>query len=55
MAGGICTGLLIVIRFESTGLPELRFHASLITDGISVLASGLRLPKASTAQSDASD
>ena len=34
IAGGTCTGLLIVIRFESTRLPELRFHASLIADGI---------------------
>ena len=32
--GGACTGLLIVIRFESTKLPEPCFHVSLIADGI---------------------
>ena len=45
MAGGTCTGLLIVIRFESTRLPELRFYASLITDGIKRLLVACAYPR----------
>jgi hypothetical protein len=45
MAGGTCTGLFIVIRFESTRLPELRFHASLITDGIQRLQVACAYPR----------